>query len=669
MSNSMTSRSFILVCILIAFLSVSALGLDSQEQQPEERGWLKAGRRFQLIPTDRSKRKVPPGTITTFSPAGEVRAVLSFNDTLWIGTDGGLFSYSIGEDSLAPAQGPVSMSVHSIMVDDTGALWIGGDFGLSVRRRGEWIHYTDQAHPFIKRIRKIEQGDGRLWICTYGNGCGYIKNNYLTIISREDSLLDDRVMAVAEENPYSIWFATASGLCMADTLHWESLRYGSRIPLGAVEDILFDEEGNLFLAIARQGIALYNFGRVRVFGPNDGLPSREPHAFSLDQLGRVWSACERGLSTFDGSGWTPYRIPGIPLERYNFISINHDREGNCYLGTDEGTVLILSRDSVKEIRLPQGIPEKRISRIQLSGTVLWFLGGRKLYRLGDGFEGIEPPSEWYEGTMMDFVAGEGGDLWVASRFGILHFNGKRWEVFDRRQGLPTENVIRVAKDSRGGLWFGTFDKGILKLDGERWIHYTDQIGIPSNLISDLIVDASGDPWIVTETGRVARCHNGNWEEIVLPHQVEDIEGTVQGTDSITELGPNVRFMTGRREKRALRGAPETSCLGLDELGNCIIASSEGIYRLTSSGWHVIEVPHKPSSLMTTAVLGTSRGEVWLGTKEHGVFVRRNGAWMRIGTMDGLGDDFVRSICEDGSGVIWIGTHSGGITRFTPRSSW
>ncbi|MCK4235490.1 MAG: hypothetical protein KAX38_00125, partial [Candidatus Krumholzibacteria bacterium] len=602
-----------------------------------------------------------------FSPAREIRTLLCLNDTLWIGTEGGLFGYAVAEDTVFPVEGPVLHSIRSIEIDDSGALWVGGDGGMSIRRSSRWVHYTKGEHGSFEKIREIVHGDGKMWIGSFGNGCAYVKDDSLTVFSRRDSLLDDRVLSVVEENPYSIWFGTASGLCRADTLHWESMRYGRRIPVGAVEDIVFDEEGNLFLTVTRQGVVQYSLGRVKVFGPADGLPSREIHAFSLDPTGRVWAAGKSGLSVFEGSGWTPYRLPGVSLGRYRFLSIHHDLEGNCFLGTDEGKVLILSRDSIKEVGLPQGFPDMRVARVHLFEGSLWFLTDRRVYRLESTLVEIESPDSWYVGAMTDLAAVVGGEIWVSTRFGILHFDGGTWEVFDKRQGLPTEHFSAISCDPGGRLWFGSFDRGVLSLSRAGWVHYTEKNGLPDDRIMDLVVDGSGDPWIITFSGKVARFSERSWEEVILPCRGGTETGSAAEEDYILYLDPAIRFLSGRDMGDRERTGSEALCLGLDGRGNCLVGTGDGIYRFTGSEWHVIDPPSVSTCFEPTSVAQTSRGSIWVGTARSGVFIYQRGEWLHIGISTGLSDDHILSICEDTRGRVWIGTRYGGVTRFVSRS--
>jgi ligand-binding sensor domain-containing protein len=651
-----------LIVMLLSFIGAGAQIRDRDDQEEvEQGGFMVAGRRIPFAAIEAGPSS-PTGRLENYCSARMVRDLLTVGDTLWIGTEGGLFAYSMSRDSVAPLLTPIPGSIEAIAVDDAGSLWVGGRNGLGVRGGTGWRCYTDDANPFFARIMDISPGEGRVWLATYGGGAGFVEKGNLTIYTREDSLLDDRVTRILEQGNETVWFGTASGMCRADTMHWESMRYGSRIPIGSVNDMLLDEEGNLFIAIARRGAAVYNLGRVRSYGLGRGLPERDVTGFSLDPLGKVWAVGRSSVSTFDGSSWTPYRLPDVPIGRYSFLSIHHGMDGECYLGTDEGKILVLGRETIKEVSLPQRFPEETVTCLRMIGGSLWAIGVDRLYRLGGRGEIIEPPDPHFRGTMTDVCTGEGGEVWVSSRFGLLRRNGSAWEVFDRRQGLPTEQFNRIARDGDGHLWFGTYERGILKLSGEKWVHYSSSSGFPDDRVEDLLVDRHGECWVLTGAGVVARFHEERWEELPLPSGESE---TSMEQNSARIYEPFIRFITSTDEGPAPRGGSSASVLGLDGLGNCMVACDHGIYRFTGSGWQVIEPPEGVASLRATALLGTARGTIWVGTEDEGIYVRSRGGWRRLGTDQGLSDDHIESLCEDASGNIWIGTRFGGLSRFSP----
>ena len=169
----------------------------------------------------------------------------------------------------------------------------------------------------------------------------------------------------------TLWLGTASGLMLADTSGWKSLRYGNRLPIGPVGSLAFDEEGDLFCSILGQGAAIYSFGRVRTFGAGQGAPGLYVRAFSLDpSTRRMWAAGADGVFVYDGAEWTRQDLPGIDSRR-RFLSMKHDAEGTCYLGTDDGAVVVLSDGAAREIRVPQAFPERRIARLRTVGETVW----------------------------------------------------------------------------------------------------------------------------------------------------------------------------------------------------------------------------------------------------------------------------------------------------------
>jgi ligand-binding sensor domain-containing protein len=265
------------------------------------------------------------------------------------------------------------------------------------------------------------------------------------------------------------------------------------------------------------------------------------------------------------------------------------------------------------------------------------------------------------------VDGEGG-LWVATRFGILHRTGERWEVFDRRQGLPTEHFVSAAVHG-GDLWFGTFDRGVLRLSAGKWIHYTLMNGLPDERIIDLLVDGNGSPWVVTRNGGLASFTGDAWEQVVLPQLREIPSGADGGDDDSTRvLDPAIRYLatTGGGP---LDGKPfPPICIGLDDTGRCIVAKGNGIYQHTESGWRVIDVPDACIGCEPTSVMVARNGSLWLGTSERGAFVRDRRGWLRIGAVHGLTDERIISITEDAVGNIWIGTRRGGLNRFAPETA-
>jgi len=66
-------------------------------------------------------------------------------------------------------------------------------------------------------------------------------------------------------------------------------------------------------------------------------------------------------------------------------------------------------------------------------------------------------------------------------------------------GLPHNSINRIAKDSRGFLWFCT-GEGLSRFDGYSFVTYGVAEGLPHPTVNDLLQTRLGDYWIATNGG-------------------------------------------------------------------------------------------------------------------------------------------------------------------------
>ena len=60
----------------------------------------------------------------------------------------------------------------------------------------------------------------------------------------------------------------------------------------------------------------------------------------------------------------------------------------------------------------------------------------------------------------------------------------------------------------------------------------------------------------------------------------------------------------------------------------------------------------------SALLGDSRGALWVGSSDNGLICRQNDRVIKFGTGDGLPANSITALAEDATGQIWIGTRAG-----------
>ena len=99
-----------LLILLLSFIGTAARVDEPEDPEEERGGWTVAGRRFSFAPDGAAPR--PGGRLENYCSARIVYDLLTVSDTLWIGTEGGLFAYCISRDSVEAAPAPIDSVIQ-----------------------------------------------------------------------------------------------------------------------------------------------------------------------------------------------------------------------------------------------------------------------------------------------------------------------------------------------------------------------------------------------------------------------------------------------------------------------------------------------------------------------------------------------------------------------------
>ena len=235
-----------------------------------------------------------------------------------------------------------------------------------------------------------------------------------------------------------------------------------------------------------------------------------------------------------------------------------------------------------------------------------------------------------------------GYLWASTQDGVARWDGYRFRVYPARpddpHGLPVSYVRTIAHDSLGRIWVGMDGGGLARFDtAENWF---TRFGGSS--VVELSPDREGGMWAASTTG--------------LMH--------VRASGVVEDAWPH-----GGKGPEALPDASVTAVLQ-DHTGVVWIGSASGLVQRFPDGrpGKRIELPGMTdgNSAIVDALYEDARGQVWIGTSQHGVFVDDpwRGTISRLqpaGASDpALLTDSVSSFEETGNGEIWIATQTRGL---------
>jgi len=216
-----------------------------------------------------------------------------------------------------------------------------------------------------------------------------------------------------------------------------------------------------------------------------------------------------------------------------------------------------------------------------------------------------------------------GGLWGVDQNGLLvsRINGQ-WSP--ALVNAPWTNAVDcVAADRNGVLWIGTRNSGVYSWHDGRFTNWSTNSSLASRVILDLLPAASGNLWIVGEAPGGLQClQDGQMRSVKMP-----------------------------------RASEHLTALAEDASGN-IWAGSESGRLMRVAGSELKDQSSLKSSEAVLCLYPTADGALWIGYEGVGLGRLKDGHFSRIGSEQGLFDDYISQIVDDGQGWLWFGGEHG-----------
>ncbi|GAB3061065.1 ligand-binding sensor domain-containing diguanylate cyclase [Stenotrophomonas tumulicola] len=272
-------------------------------------------------------------------------------------------------------------------------------------------------------------------------------------------------------------------------------------------------------------------------------------------------------------------------------------------------------------------------------------------------------------SLRDIAQTPEGHLWFATWEGLVRYNGLDFTVFDRstRPGLLDNGVGALLVDRQGGLWISDSRGNIIRRspDGQ-WQVWERQPHTPQVLIQAMQMDSHGRLWLLYEGKGIG--YLGPDGNVVYQAPPPELPFALSFNRMVVDAQDRVWIGTLdglvlRDTDGVLKRAPAGWGFGSGFVwphrspdGVMWIIAGERIYRLQDDGPELVQ--RLPGQIYLTAMLQDRHGDLWLGTESQGLLrISRHGL-ERLPAGLALPGGRVVSLREDAEGSIWVGANGG-----------
>lgn len=569
---------------------------------------------------------------------------------LWLATQEGLnrydgYKFVVFKNDPDDPNSPTGNYFNAIDIDRNGKLWLATDAGLNCYdpSTGQWTyHLHDPDNP--------------------------------------ETMTDDHVFSVLVASDGMIWAGTTNnGLNRLDPATGKVTRFRNQpddpasLGLGSVFTIYEDTDGVLWVGTTNGGLNRLDktTGKFTHFVYREGDPASLSHnvvqAIYQDHLGQMWvGTLDGGLNRFDPKTGHFTRYLTDPtdlttLSHNSVFSIFEDSWGRLWVGTFSGLNLF-DRDSRQFTRFlndpenPSSLPNNQIYSIFQDRTgILWFGtfgSGVAIYDpLKDKFLHVQMDPANPDGLSSNYIFSIYEDsqerLWLGTYGGGLNrmdLISGAWTIFTaQNSGLSDDSVFSMAQDEDGYLWLGG-GLGLNRFDprtGENRIVVRDQI------ILNILIDHQGVLWFGTTTNGLGKLDRGSgriqYYQLIPGDPTSLSDNNVMALQEVNGVLWVGTFAGGLNRMDPVTGAfrryqhdPEVEGSLSNNIILCIYPSQDNKFLWLATGG------------------GLNKFEIATGKSQA------------YREKDGLPNDMVYAILEDGESNLWLSTNRG-LSRFNPET--
>ena len=435
---------------------------------------------------------------------------------LWVGTWNGIFRFD--GVRFVPWSPPASASkdTYLFVPAKSGGFWINDGLGLSHIRANRIVSHINLGAP---PGHMVEEEDGSLWVTTFyhpgspGPLC-HATDRGVRCFGKADGIPIRIAESILPDGEGAFWMGSDTSL-----VHWkagvseiyepqvlksnygqsgirglvrnsdgslwvgmpaagrglglERFSNGTFKPFStpnfdgtkiAVERLLLDRDGNLWVATLNNGLYRIHADVVDHFGTEDGLSGSSVKNLYEDQEGIIWAATSNGLDSF----WEPRVTTYSETEGLGAggaLSVTVSQDGTVWLASN-GSLASIHNGTVVSIGQKDGLPGNTVtSLLEDREGHLWVGVDDGLYIYENRrFRPIPSPNRSPIGMIVGITEDIDGNIWAECaskpRKLVRIRDFKVQEEFLDSQ-VPAGHSLTA--DPRGGIWLGTLDGRLVSL--------------------------------------------------------------------------------------------------------------------------------------------------------------------------------------------------------------
>jgi ligand-binding sensor domain-containing protein/signal transduction histidine kinase len=548
------------------------------------------------------------------------------------------------------------IAIHLAAAHDAFAL--DGHRGISQYAQTRFEAHDGLAHNLVNSL--AQTGDGHLWAGSEEGLNRYDGATFTAFDHRKtEGIPTNTFSALAVDLDGHLWAGTRDhGLLRMIDGEFHAVVWERGAQDAQIRSLTFDRGGDLWIGLHDRGVVRLSAGSrapVLALSTRDGLPSDDIRSVLAARDGTMWIATFRGLAQWTGSRIArgPAGLDGVAIDK-----VVQDGRGELWFATANG-LAHLHRDAVDWVEWVGAdlLPTQRVRQIVFDRDGnLWIGTGNGVARMTpDGrIDLLARP----QAMVLSLFEDSEGDLWIGTEGGLDRLRDGDVIPIGAAQGAPGGIAMTVREDPAGAMWIGG-DEGLYRIAPGQLT--ATRIATDHGTVFGIFPDSHGDVWVGARDGSVGRWHGGAFAWLGR-REWERVRGFAETADSMWLATDNGMFRI--RSDRLENADPVMTGVAVSAItpdpggGGLWLATESGVMRWRAGGFEPVPPGGPPGNTSATTIQFDRDRTMWVTTEGAGLWRLRAGKWYGFTTKDGLYDDLVWRLLDDGRGNFWMSSNRG-----------
>ncbi|HXH67039.1 MAG TPA: two-component regulator propeller domain-containing protein [Candidatus Limnocylindrales bacterium] len=505
------------------------------------------------------------------------------------------------------------------------------------------------------------------------------------------------VTALAQTPDGYLWIGTDTGLFRFDGTAFRDFSQAAptTLPIGPVQALTSDAQGNLWILLQSTRILRYHEGKFEV--------GREVAEFGITSMLKradgsvIFASLTYGPLSYNSGKFEPLNPPtgpasppltgtevtpdqlssrlswatGVFPHRFAepnsaVISMAETPDGKIWLGTRDKGLFYLIDGKVFDV--PTGLSSARINCLLASGSrELWIGTDKGVLRWdGERVTSLGVPPALRRLDVHSMIRDHDSSIWLGTPRGLVRVNSSG-AVIDANHPQSPVAVNALFEDREGNLWAGR-PSGIERFRDSTFVTYS-AAGLQSESSGPVYVDQSGRVWFAPFEGGLHWLQGEKGGSVKSDRLDQDVVYSIAGTKDDLWIGRQQGGLTHLQYSGgSLTSRTYTESHGLAQ--NSVYAAfqshdgavwagtlSGGVSEFKNGRFTTYTAISGLASNSVNSIAETSDATMWFATP-NGLSAFSGGHWRSLGVREGLPSQNVNCLMTDSADLLWVGTSSG-----------